>query len=116
MVEGPLERRNTSTTCRGRTRAGKYKLPGCGGLLRAARQSFSEPIRSTGGGLFGSLTTGTATERNVVDLATRGLSPGDYFAALADLMALFDGPVDLVRLELAPPSLLDRIAAEGKPL
>ncbi len=66
--------------------------------------------------LFGSLATGTATAESDVDLAARGVRSDDYFAELADLMAVFGGPVDLVRLELAPPSPLDRIAAEVKPL
>jgi predicted nucleotidyltransferase len=66
--------------------------------------------------LFGSLATGAATDRSDVDVAARGLATADYFAALADLMALFGGPVDLVRLEEAPPSLAARIAAEGRPL
>jgi predicted nucleotidyltransferase len=65
--------------------------------------------------LFGSLATGSFTELSDVDLAVRGIDAADYFAALADLMALFGGPVDLVRLEQAPASLGDRIAAEGRP-
>lgn len=66
--------------------------------------------------LFGSLATGTFTERSDVDLAVHGIDAADYFAALGDLMALFGGPVDLVRLEQAPPSLVDRVAAEGRPV
>jgi predicted nucleotidyltransferase len=66
--------------------------------------------------LFGSLATGSFKERSDVDLAVRGIGQAEYFAALADLMALFGGPVDLVRLEQAPPSLIDRIAAEGRPV
>jgi len=66
--------------------------------------------------LFGSLATGTFTDRSDVDIAVRGLDPASYFAALADLMALVAGPVDLVRLEQAPASLRDRISNEGKPL
>lgn len=106
-----LRRRAEERARAGELRASRLRglLPGAASLLRT-RYGAQEVV------LFGSLATGTATERSDVDLATRGLSPGDYFAALADLMALFDGPVDLVRLELAPPSLLDRIAAEGKPL
>jgi predicted nucleotidyltransferase len=61
--------------------------------------------------LFGSLAAGTWTERSDVDLAVRGVDQAECFAALADLMALFGGPVDLVRLEQAPASLVDRIAA-----
>ncbi|MGE5152944.1 MAG: nucleotidyltransferase family protein [Bdellovibrio bacteriovorus] len=66
--------------------------------------------------LFGSLATGSHGETSDVDLAVEGLPSDQYFLALADLMALFVAPVDLVRLEEAPQSLLDRIAAEGEPL
>jgi predicted nucleotidyltransferase len=92
---------------------------------RAARllglaPSAAELLRSRYGAhevlLFGSLATGAFGERSDVDLAVRGVDQGDYFAALADLMALFGGPVDLVRLEQAPASLGDRIAAEGRSL
>lgn len=66
--------------------------------------------------LFGSLATRHFGEYSDVDLAVEGLSSPLYFAALADLMAHFGAPVDLVRLEEAPESLRDRIAAEGKTL
>ena len=66
--------------------------------------------------LFGSLATEIGTHIGDVDLALEGIAPQAYFAALADLMALFGAPVDLVRLEEAPESLRDRIAAEGEPL
>ena len=84
-------------------------LPAAADLLRT-RYAATDVV------LFGSLATGTFTDRSDVDLAVRGLDSTSYFAALADLMALFGGPVDLVRLEQAPPSLLDRIASEGRPL
>ena len=84
-------------------------LPAAADLLRT-RYGVTDVV------LFGSLATGTFTDRSDVDIAVRGLDPTHYFAALADLMALFAGPVDLVRLEQAPPSLLDRIASEGRPL
>lgn len=84
-------------------------LPGAAQLLRA-RYGASDVV------LFGSLTTGTATDRSDVDLAARGIAPAAYFAAVADMMALFEGPVDLVRLEDAPSSLIRRIAEEGQPL
>jgi predicted nucleotidyltransferase len=84
-------------------------LPATANLLRT-RYAATDVV------LFGSLATGTFTDRSDVDIAVRGLDSTGYFAALADLMALFAGPVDLVRLEQAPPSLLDRIASEGRPL
>jgi predicted nucleotidyltransferase len=66
--------------------------------------------------LFGSLATGTADEHSDVDLAVEGLPSAVYFHALADLMALFAGPVDLVRMEEALPSLFQRIQEEGQAL
>ncbi|MCU0836586.1 MAG: nucleotidyltransferase domain-containing protein [Chromatiaceae bacterium] len=66
--------------------------------------------------LFGSLAAGTCRADSDLDLATSGLSAHRYFKALADLMEVFEGPVDLVRLEEAPESLRERIAAEGEPL
>jgi predicted nucleotidyltransferase len=66
--------------------------------------------------LFGSLASGSAHEASDVDLAVAGLPSEAYFTALGELMALFCAPVDLVRIEDACPSLVDRIAAEGRPL
>jgi len=53
-------------------------------------------------------------EQSDVDLAVEGLPSAVYFHALADLMDLFAGPVDLVRIEEAMPSLLARIQEEGQ--
>ena len=66
--------------------------------------------------LFGSLANGTHDEQSDVDLAVEGLPSAVYFHALADLMDLFAGPVDLVRIEEAMPSLLERIQEEGQVL
>ncbi len=66
--------------------------------------------------LFGSLANRTCGPESDVDLAVSGLSRKVYFKALADLIAVFEGPVDLVRLEDAPASLRERIDAEGEPL
>lgn len=66
--------------------------------------------------LFGSLANRTCGPDSDVDLAVSGISRRVYFKALADMMALFEGPVDLVRLEDAPASLRERIDAEGEPL
>ncbi len=66
--------------------------------------------------LFGSLATGDVRETSDVDLAVAGLEPGTYFSALADLMTLFEVPVDLVCLERAGGSLLDAITTEGREL
>jgi hypothetical protein len=43
--------------------------------------------------LFGSLVAGRPTIESDVDLAAEGLASSTYFSALADLMALFHGPV-----------------------
>lgn len=66
--------------------------------------------------LFGSLEAGQPTAESDVDLAALGLESSVYFSALADLMALFRGPVDLVRLEAASDSLRDRVLSEGREL
>jgi predicted nucleotidyltransferase len=66
--------------------------------------------------LFGSLASGQPTAESDVDLAVEGLASDAYFNALADLMAVFGGPVDLVRLEEASESLRDRVSAEGRAL
>jgi len=88
--------------------------------LLAAVPAAAELLRSRYGArdlvLFGSLATGHFTDRSDVDLAVRGIDPSDYFAALADLMELFGGPVDLVRLEQAPASLIARVVEEGRHL
>ncbi|MGM0575950.1 MAG: nucleotidyltransferase family protein [Myxococcota bacterium] len=95
------------------------------GVARAARlsaplETAAERLRSRYGALevfvFGSLARGEVRAGSDVDLATRGLPAEHYFDALADLMRLFGGPVDLVRLEEAPPSLVERVEAEGKAL
>lgn len=66
--------------------------------------------------LFGSLSAGVPSSESDVDLAVEGLEVPRYFHALADLMEIFQGPVDLLRVEEAPESLRERIAAEGREL
>jgi predicted nucleotidyltransferase len=66
--------------------------------------------------LFGSLVVGEPTLESDVDLAVEGLASSAYFSALADLMALFKGPVDLLRLEEASESLRQRVLSEGREL
>jgi predicted nucleotidyltransferase len=66
--------------------------------------------------VFGSLARGDAREDSDVDLAVEGLPAAEYFAALAELMELFEGRVDLVRLEDAGESLRASVREEGKPL
>jgi uncharacterized protein len=94
----------------GAERAGRLRarLPAAVALLRDRHGAESVV-------LFGSLANGACHADSDVDLAVSGL-PGDrYFEALADLMEVFAGPVDLVRLEDAPESLRERIDA-GEPL
>ena len=84
--------------------------------LPDARCLLSERYGATCVILFGSLADGTYRDTSDVDLAVEGLPSSSYFAALTDLMTLFGGGVDLVRLEDASPSLKDRILAEGRRL
>ncbi len=86
------------------------------GKLPLAASLLVERYRASRVILFGSLATGTHDEHSDVDLAVEGLPSAVYFHALADLMGLFAGPVDLVRIEEALPSLLDRIREEGQAL
>ncbi len=65
--------------------------------------------------LFGSLATGHPHTDSDVDLGIEGLPSSVYFAALADVTAALGCTVDLVRMEDAPSSLRERIAAEGRP-
>ena len=48
-----------------------------------------------------------------VDLAVEGLTPNRYFEALSDLLRLFPASVDLVCVEDAVPTLVERIHREG---
>jgi predicted nucleotidyltransferase len=88
--------------------------------LRRLLPEAAEVLRARYGAervvLFGSVATGTCREGSDLDLAVTGLGRDRYFDALADLMALFGAPVDLVRLEEVPDSLRQRITEEGEPL
>ena len=87
----------------------RSRLPAIVELLRSRYQVAS--IR-----LFGSLARGEAHAHSDIDLAVAGLDAARYFEALADIMDLAKCPVDLVRVEAAPESLRDRVAAEGEEL
>lgn len=63
--------------------------------------------------LFGSLVWGRPDEASDLDLAAEGLAEEAYFRALAALLRDAAVPVDLVRLEEAPPSLRERILRSG---
>ncbi|WP_373047508.1 nucleotidyltransferase family protein [Vulgatibacter sp.] len=88
--------------------------------LRARLAEAARLVRRAGGQrvvLFGSLAaSGEPHPGSDVDLAVGGLPPGQLFEVQADLMELFGVPVDLVRIEDAPDSLVDRIDAEGEEL
>lgn len=66
--------------------------------------------------LFGSLAAERGGPESDVDLAVEGLPVAQHIDALASLMELFGGRVDLVRMEEAGESLRGRIEAEGREL
>jgi uncharacterized protein len=87
--------------------------------LRAALPQAKECLARFGAKrvwLFGSLVTGEVDLRSDVDLAVTGIATTDHMAALAELMTLFAGPVDLVRMEEAAPGLQERVLTEGQEL
>jgi predicted nucleotidyltransferase len=106
QVAAHLLRIDAARRTAGRARAEhlRERLPEAASVLRrhGARTVY----------LFGSLLDDTRAPRDV-DLAVAGLPSSRYFRALADLMEVFGGPVDLVRLEDAPGSLRERIESEG---
>lgn len=74
--------------CAGRDRAGRLLSH-----LAEARRTLVERHGARRVWLFGSLVAGQPTAESDVDLAVDQLPKAAYFAALADLMALFHGPV-----------------------
>ncbi len=106
--------RNWQRRLRERQGRGDQRAHRLRALLPRARGVLVEVHGASTVRLFGSLAGGGFREMSDVDLAVEGLDESRYFAALADLMALFDGPVDLVRMETASDSLRDRIAVEGQ--
>lgn len=66
--------------------------------------------------LFGSLLRGRLHERSDVDLAVAGLAPERYWEALWRCEDVAGRHVDLVPLEDASGSLLERIESEGETL
>ena len=106
-----LRARSANQRVRADARAERLRM-----LLPKARQILVERYLASRVVLFGSLATGGHSERSDVDLAVLGMPSDHYFHALADLMALFGGPVDLVRIEEALPSLRACIEEEGRVL
>jgi len=68
--------------------------------------------------LFGSLARdGVFDERSDIDIAVEGLDEAQYFRALATLLDIDPAiDVDLVMMETAPESMVERIRSEGKPI
>lgn len=85
-------------------------------LLPAAKAMLVDRYGARRVVLFGSFARGDSRESSDVDLAVEGLDGARYFTAMSDLSGLLDSPVDLVELESAQSSLLERIAFEGVPL
>ena len=100
----------------GRREEGRRRAAGARRGLPEAARLLRERYGARRVLVFGSLVAGLPHAASDVDIAVEGLRLEDYFAALADLMDVFGGPVDLVRLEDAPTSLRDRIAAEAEAL
>ncbi len=106
-----MRRRRASGQARAELRARHLRA-----VTPAAATLLRERYGATRVWLFGSLAGTHVRESSDVDLAVEGMAGSCYFAALTDLMTLFGAPVDLVRLEEASPSLVERVLAEGSPL
>ena len=106
-------------TLRARDSAAAARAKGRAERLRARLPAAKARLVEAGAldvWLFGSLAVGPVSESSDVDLAVSGLAADSYFRVLGDLMALFGGPVDLVRIEEAGESLCERIRLEGRRL
>lgn len=66
--------------------------------------------------LFGSVARGEADEDSDIDLAVEGLAPELHFTAMGRAWHAAGRPVDLVRLEDAPPALRARVLSDGEVL
>jgi predicted nucleotidyltransferase len=61
----------------------------------------------------GSLAWGGAHARSDVDLLVEGLPASDWLRAAAAAEDVIGAPVDLVRIEDAPSSLIERVRRDG---
>lgn len=87
--------------------------------VHAALPELASMIRSAGASrvfVFGSVAEGTEHERSDLDLACWDLPADRYFDLLAELILRAPVPVDLVRLESAPPSLVAKVQQDGREL
>lgn len=101
---------------RERRRRGNLRAQRLRERLPAAVQMLRERYGITEAKLFGSLAAGGASSESDLDLAVQGLEPERFFEAMADVMEVIGGPVDLVRVEETAGSLRERIEAEGEPV
>lgn len=92
-----------------RIRAIEARLPELARVLRA--EFGATAVRA-----FGSVVRGDARPDSDLDVAVEGLSAVDAARARGRLSSLVPFEVDLVRMEAAPASLVDRIRAEGRSL
>ena len=106
-----LRRRQQQQQERARERAERLLA-----LLPSAKATLAGRHGAARVWLFGSLARGDSSATSDVDLAVEGLASELYFPALAALMELFGGPVDLVRMEEASPTLAQRVRDEGREL
>lgn len=63
--------------------------------------------------LFGSLAEGRFRQHSDIDLATIGLDPNRIFGLMSELSELAHRRVDVVPLEDAPPSMVQRVREAG---
>lgn len=64
--------------------------------------------------LFGSVLTGNVHAGSDLDLAVDGLAPDQFFSAWAHLERETELAVDLVDLNVAPTSLVERVRRDGR--
>lgn len=106
----------TLTQLRARGQAAKRRAETRAAELRGRAPEAAAELRRFGAQnvwLFGSLATGDVWAGSDVDLAVRGLAVVEQFAALAAVERVLGAPADLLLLEEAPPSLVERVLAEG---
>lgn len=92
---------------RARTEAALALLPAAAKLLRS-------DYGATRVGAFGSLVNSQLVPESDIDLYVDRIACGSYWQAVARLAQLFGRPVDLIELDVAPPSLLATIAEDGR--